>query len=152
MYRYINLNLNSNQNSLNINKKPQKTTPISLLSGGKSFFVKVKSNQIATNYIDKNNKIKNGQFQKNSNTFITKEKKNKSLNKYLNNSQPKTIFLFNPNNSLEYKKINNNNKSLNNLVKQDNLSHKKGIYSFSSMNYREKINNKSINSSSIRKK
>ena len=59
MYRYISLNPNSNQNSLNINKKPQKTTPISLLSGGNSFFVKVKSNQIATNYNDKNNKVKN---------------------------------------------------------------------------------------------
>ena len=44
-----------------------------------------------------------------------------------------------------------NNKSLNNQIKQDISSHKKGIYSFSYLNYREKANNKSINSSSIRK-
>ena len=107
MYRYISLNPNSNQNSLNINKKPQKTTPISLLSGGNSFFVKVKSNQIATllsggnslfdkvksnqiatNYNDKNNKVKNKPFQKINNTYLTKESQNKSLSKYLNNSQP----------------------------------------------------------------
>ena len=150
MYRYISLNPNSNQNSLNINKKPQKTTPISLLSGGNSFFVKIKSNQIATNYNDKNNKVKNKPFQKINNTYLTKESQNKSISKYLNNSQPKTIFLFNSNNSLEYKKI-SNNKSLNNQIKQDISSHKKGIYSFSSLNYREKANNKSINSSSIRK-
>ena len=88
MFCFISLNLNSNQNSLNINEKPQKTTPISLLSGGNSLFDKVKSNQIATNYNDKNNKVKNKPFQKINNTYLTKESQNKSLSKYLNNSQP----------------------------------------------------------------
>ena len=108
MYRYISLNLNSNPNSLNINKKTQKTTPISLLSGGNSFFVKVKSNQIATNYNDKNNKIKPNAYQKINNTYYQKENrdKDKSLNKYLNNSQPKVSFLFNVNNSINHRKIN----------------------------------------------
>ena len=45
MYRYVNINLGSKEKSSNINKKLQKTTPISLISGGDSFFVKVKSNQ-----------------------------------------------------------------------------------------------------------
>ena len=155
MYRYISLNLNSNPNSLNINKKTQKTTPISLLSGGNSFFVKVKSNQIATNYNDKNNKIKPNAYQKINNTYYQKENrdKDKSLNKYLNNSQPKVSFLFNVNNSINHRKINNNisnNKSLINKTKQEIYTHNRGIYSFTSTKNNDKLNNKSINSSSLR--
>ena len=156
MYRYIKLNLNSNPNSLNINKKPQKTTPISLISGGNSFFVKVKSNQIATNYNDKNNKLKPNVYQKINNTYFPKENKNKdkSLNKYLNNSQPKVSFLFSINNTVNQRKINNinnnNNRSLINKTKQEIYTHNRGIYSFTSNKINDKINNKSINSSSLR--
>ena len=157
MYRYINLNLNSNPNSLNINKKPQKTKPISLLSGGNSFFVKVKSNQIATNYNDKNNKLKPNFYHKiSNNTYIAKENKSidKSLTKYLNNSQPKVSFLFSMNNTMNQRKLNNNNtsnnKSLINRTKQEIFTHNKGIYSFTSNKINDKLNNKSINQSSLR--
>ena len=156
MYRYINLNLNSNPNSLNINKKPQKTTPISLISGGNSFFVKVKSNQIAANYNDKNNKLKPNLYHKINNTYISKENKtnDKSLNKYLNNSQPKVSFLFAMNNTMNQRKINNNNtsnnKSLINKTKQEIYTHNRGLYSFTSNKINDKLNNKSINQSSIR--
>ena len=155
MYRYINLNLNPNPNSLNINKKPQKTKPISLLSGGNSFFVKVKSNQIATNYNDKNNKLKPSIYHKINNTYISKENKNndKSLNKYLNNSQPKVSFLFTVNYTINQRKMNNNtnnNKSLISKTKQEIYTHNRGIYSFTSNKINDKINNKSINQSSLR--
>ena len=152
MYRYISLNPNSNQNSLNINRKPPKANPISLLSGKNSFFVKVKSNQIATNYNDKSNKLKNNINQKNNYTYFAKENKDKSLTKYLNNSQPKVSLLFKENNSIEQiKSKNKNNNSLINRRKQDIYSHNKGIYSFTSSNYNGKINNNSINLISVRK-
>ena len=151
MYRYISLNLNSNPNSLNINKKQQKTTPISLLSGGNSFFVKIKSNQIATNYIDKNIKIKSNPYPKINNTYFVKESKDKLLNRYLNNSQPKVSFHFNINSSLEQRKTKVNSKSLINKTKPEILTHNKGIYSFTSIRYNGKLNNNSINSTSNRK-
>ena len=156
MYRYVGLNQNSNLNSLNINKKPQKAAPISLLSGDNSFFVKIKSNQIASNYNDKNNKVKPNTFQKINNTYFPKDSKNKSLNKYLNNSQPKVSFLFKVNNSIEHRKVNNNNnisnnKSLINKTNQEIYTHNKGIYSFTSLKNNDKFNNKSINSTSIKK-
>ena len=151
MYRYISLNPNSNQNSLNVNRKATKANPISLLSGRNSFFVKVKSNQIASNYNDKNRKIKNNAYQKNNNTFFAKENKDKSLIKYLNNSQPKVTFLFKVNNSIEKGKNKNNNISLINRTNHDILTHNKGIYSFTSTNYNTKLNNNSINSISFRK-
>jgi len=152
MYRYISLNPNSNQNSLNINRKAPKANPISLLSGKNSFFVKVKSNQIATNYNDKSNKLKNNIHQKNNYTYFAKENKDKSLTKYLNNSQPKVSLLFKENNSIEQiKSKNKNNNSLINRRKQDIHSHNKGIYSFTSPNYNGKINNNSINLISVRK-
>ena len=155
MYRYIGLNQNLNINSLNINKKPQKAAPISLLSGDNSFFVKVKSNQIASNYNDKNNKVKPNTFQKINNTYFPRDSKNKSLNKYLNNSQPKVSFLFTVNNSIEHRKVNNNNnisnnKSLINKTNQEIYTHNKGIYSFTSLKNNDKFNNKSINSTSLK--
>ena len=57
MFRYMTLNTDSNTNNQSISKKVQKTVPISLLSGGNSFFVKIKSNQIASNYNDTSNKF-----------------------------------------------------------------------------------------------
>ena len=155
MYRYIGLNQNSNLNSLNKNKKPPKAAPISLLSGDNSFFVKVKSNQIAANYNDKNNKLKPNSFHKMNNTYFTKDSKNKPLNKYLNNSQPKVSFLFAINNSVEHRKSNNNNnisnnKSLINKTNQEIYTHNKGIYSFTSLKNNDKFNNKSINSTSLK--
>ena len=150
MYRYISINHNSNHNSLNVNKKPQKTKPISLLSGGNSFFIKVKSNQIATNYNDKSIKSKQNAYQKiSSNTYFQKESKGKTLKKYLNNSQPKVSFLFTVNNSLDYLNQNNIYKSLINKTKPEINTHTKGIYSFTSLPNKGKQNNKSINSSSM---
>ena len=155
MYRYINVNLNSNPNSQNVRKKPQKSTPISLLSGGNSFFVKVKSNQIATNYIDKNNNIKQNNVHKVNNTYFSKENKDKSLKKNINNTQTKNYLNYNKNNSINYRKIkninnsNNNNKSLNNKSKQESFTHNKGLYSFTSGISNEKVYHKNINSSSI---
>ena len=152
MYRYISINLNSNPNSMNLNKKPQKAAPISLLSGGKSFFLKVKSNQIATNYNDKNNKPKPNNYQNiNKNNFYQKESKDISLNKYLNNSQPKVSFLFAINNSLDYRKPKNIYKSLINKTKPEINKHTKGLYSFTSIQNKDKQNNKSIQSSSMRR-
>lgn len=155
MYRYINVNLNSNPNSQNVRKKPLKSTPISLLSGGNSFFVKVKSNQIATNYIDKNNNIKQNNVHKVNNTYFSKENKDKSLKKNINNTQTKNYLNYNKNNSINYRKIkninnsNNNNKSLNNKSKQESFTHNKGLYSFTSGISNEKVYHKNINSSSI---
>ena len=155
MYRYINVNLNSNPNSQNVRKKPQKSTPISLLSGGNSFFVKVKSNQIATNYIDKNINIKQNNVHKVNNTYFSKENKDKSLKKNINNTQTKNYLNYNKNNSINYRKIkninnsNNNNKSLNNKSKQESFTHNKGLYSFTSGISNEKVYHKNINSSSI---
>ena len=152
MYRYINVNLNSNPNSQNVRKKPLKSTPISLLSGGNSFFVKVKSNQIATNYIDKNNNIKQNNVHKVNNTYFSKENKDKSLKKNINNTQTKNYLNYNKNNSINYRKIkninnsNNNNKSLNNKSKQESFTHNKGLYSFTSGISNEKVYHKNINS------
>ena len=155
MYRYVNINLGSKEKSSNINKKLQKTTPISLISGGDSFFVKVKSNQIASSYNDRGNKLKQKIPDKITKTYLIKDDKNDTYNKYLNNSQNKNSLIFTVNNSLEYKKpknnVNKNNKKpLNNKTKLEIYTHNKKIYSFPSIKNIEKLNNKSINSSSLR--
>ena len=147
MLRYVTLNSSSNANPQIVNKKSQKTVPISLLSGGNSFFVKIKSNQIASNYNDTSNKLKPNTLQKINS--INYNKDNKSYNKYLNNSQQKNSFIFAVNNSIE---INGKNpkKSIVNKSKQDLFNHNKGIYSFTSMKHKDNMNNKTINSSSSR--
>ena len=149
MFRYINLNSSSNENPQEINKKNQKTVPISLLSGGNSFFVKIKSNQIASNYNETGNRIKPYPNQKENNTYFDKDNKNKSYNKYLNNPQ-KNSYVFTVNNSIEYNTNHkNNNKSIINKSKPD-LLNKNGIYSFTTNRKNGITNDKSINSSSYR--
>ena len=149
MFRYINLNSSSNENPQAINKKNQKTVPISLLSGGNSFFVKIKSNQIASNYNETGNRIKPYPIQKENNTYFDKDNKNKSYNKYLNNRQ-KNSYVFTVNNSIEYNTNHkNNNKSIINKSKPDLLNHN-GIYSFTISKQNDINNNKCINSSSYR--
>ena len=155
MYRFIHINLETKENTLPKNKKIQKTTPISLLSGGESFFVKVKSNQIATNYNGRGNKIKQNIPDKITKTYIVKEDKSETFSKYLSNSQNKKSFNFTVNISIDNKKVKNNNniiskKSVNNKTRQDIYTHSKEIYSFPSFKYNEKLNNKSINSYSLR--
>ena len=113
MIRYVNLNSCSVNNNQQLNKKNTKTVPISLLSGGNSFFVKIKSNQIASNYNDTSNKIKPNPFQKIKNTYFQKDNKNKSFNKYLNNTQHKNSYIFAVNNSIEYT---NNNINLSSFI------------------------------------
>ena len=148
MIRYDTLDSSSNINPQMLNKKNQKTVPISLLSGGNSFFVKIKSNNIASNYNDTGNKIKPYPLQKINNIYYKKEDNNKTYNKYLNNSQPKNSFLFTVNNSIEY---NNTKNSVINKTKQDSSNHYKDIYSSSSIrNNNDNINNKSIYSNSFR--
>ena len=95
MFRYVAINSDSNTNSQAFNKKNQKTLPISLLSGGNSFFVKIKSNQIASNYNDTSNKIKPALQQKINTSYFHKENKNKSYNKCIINSQQKNSYIFN---------------------------------------------------------
>jgi len=148
MFRYVTLNSTTNENTQQQNKKNQKTVPISLLSGGNTFFVKIKSNQIASNYNDTGNKIKPNTIQKINNTYFQKEiNKNKSYNKYLNNSQQKNSFVYVVNNSIEY----NNNNTIVNKSKQDLFNHNKGIYSFTSVKHNDNSkNNKTINSTSLR--
>ena len=149
MFRYINLNSSSNENPQAINKKNQKTVPISLLSGGNSFFVKIKSNQIASNYNETGNRIKPYPIQKENNTYFDKDNKNKSYNKYLNNPQ-KNSYVFTVNNSIEYNPNHkNNNKSIINKSKPDLLNNN-GIYSFTISKQNDLTNNKCINSSSYR--
>ena len=149
MFRYINLNSSSNENPQAINKKNQKTVPISLLSGGNSFFVKIKSNQIASNYNETGNRIKPYPIQKENNTYLDKDNKDKSYNKYLNNRQ-KNSYVFTVNNSIEYNTNNkNNSKSIINKSKPDLLNHN-GIYSFTISKQNDINNNKCINSSSYR--
>ena len=149
MFRYVTLNSISNTNPQPLSKKNPKTVPISLLSGGNSFFVKIKSNQIASNYHDTSNKIKPNSLQKISNINYHNDNKNKSYNKCLNNSQHKNSYVFAVNNSIEYNnKI--TKKSLVNKSKQDLFNHNKGIYSFTSMKHNDNINNKTINSTSSR--
>lgn len=149
MFRYVNLNSDSNTNSQPINKKNQKALPISLLSGGNTFFVKIKSSQIASNYNDTSNKIKPTLQQKINSTYFNKDNKNKSYNKYLINSQNKN-YIFRINNSIEYNtNTNNTKKSIVNKSKQDLFN--KGIYSFTSMKHNDSKNNKtSININSFR--
>ena len=150
MIRYVTLNSGSINNNQTLNKKNIKTVPISLLSGGNSFFVKIKSNQIASNYNDTSNKIKPNPLQKIKNTYFQKDNKNKSFNKYLNNTQQKNSYIFAVNNSIEYANNNNNKKALINKSKQDLLNHNKGIYSFTSIKHNENMNNKTLNSTSFR--
>ena len=149
MFRYVTLNSGSSPNPQPINKKNQKTIPISLLSGGNSFFVKVKSNQIASNYNDTSNKIKPNPLQKINNTYFQKENKNKSYNKHLNNTQQKNSYMLGVNNSIEYSKK-NPKKSLVNISKQDLFNHKKGIYTLTSMKHNDNMNNKTLNTTSLR--
>ena len=152
------LNSTENNNTQPVAKKNQKTVPISLLSGGKTFFVKIKSNKIASNYNDTGNKIKPNGTQKINNTYCPNENKNKSINKYLNNSQQKNSLVYAVNNSIEYNT--NTNKAKNSLInksKQDFFNHNKGIYSFTTMKHNNdanitlnnKNNNKTINSISL---
>jgi len=149
MFRYINLNSSSNENPQAISKKNQKTVPISLLSGGNSFFVKIKSNQIASNYNETGNRIKPYPIQKENNTYLEKENKNKSYNKYLNKQQ-KNSYVFTVNNSIEYNTNHrNDNKSIINKSKPDLLNNN-GIYSFTTNKHNDITNNKNINSSSYR--
>ena len=150
MIRYVNLNSCSVNKNQQLNKKNTKAVPISLLSGGNSFFVKIKSNQIASNYNDTSNKIKPNPFQKIKNTYFQKDNKNKSFNKYLNNTQHKNSYIFAVNNSIEYTNNNNNKKALINKSKQDLFNHNKGIYSFTSIKHNENMNNKTLNSTSFR--
>jgi hypothetical protein len=149
MFRYINLNSSSNENPQSISKKNQKTVPISLLSGGNSFFVKIKSSQIASNYNETGNRIKPYPIQKENNTYLEKDNKNKSYNKYLNNHQ-KNSYVFTVNNSIEYNTNHkNNNKSIIHKSKPDLLNPNE-IYSFTTNKHNDINNNKSINSSSYR--
>ena len=148
MFRYVTLDSSSSNNHHILNKKNQKTVPISLLSGGNSFFVKIKSNNIASNYKDIINKIKPYPLQKINNIYYQKEDNNKTYNKYLNNSQPKNSFFFTVNNSIEY---NNTKNSVINKTKQDSAYNNKDIYSSTSIkNNNHNTNNRSINSNSFR--
>ena len=153
MFRYMTLNSDSNTNNQPISKKVQKAVPISLLSGGNSFFVKIKSNQIASNYNDTSNKfskLKQNTLQEINYTYFQKDNKNKSHNKYLNNTQQKSLYTFGINNSIEYNN-DSKKKSIINKSKQDLLNHIKGIYSFTSTKHNnDNMNNKTINSSSLR--
>ena len=150
MFRYVTLNSDSNTNNQSISKKVQKTVPISLLSGGNSFFVKIKSNQIASNYNDTSNKLKPNSLQKINYTYFQKDNKNKSNNKYLNNTQQKSSYIFGINNSIEYNN-DSKKKSIINKSKQDLVNHIKGIYSFTSVKHNnDNMNNKTINSTSFR--
>ena len=153
MFRYMTLNSDSNTNNQPISKKVQKAVPISLLSGGNSFFVKIKSNQIASNYNDTSNKfskLKQNSLQEINYTYFQKDNKNKSHNKYLNNTQQKSLYTFGINNSIEYNN-DSKKKSIINKSKQDLLNHIKGIYSFTSTKHNnDNMNNKTINSSSLR--
>ena len=151
MFRYVAINSDSNTNSQAFNKKNQKTLPISLLSGGNSFFVKIKSNQIASNYNDTSNKIKPALQQKINTSYFHKENKNKSYNKCIINSQQKNSYIFKNNNSIDYNYNINIKKSIVNKSKQDLFNHNKGIYSFTSMINNDINNNKStINTDSFR--
>jgi len=151
MLNYI-LNSSLDENPQIMIKKNQKTVPISLLSGGNAFFVKIKSNQIASNYNNAGNKIKPYPIQKENNTFYQKDK-NKSYSKiFMNNSQQKNLYISTLNNTIEYNyhsnRSNRNTKlSLIHKSKQDLFMHKKGIFSFNSNRQNDKTN-KIINSSS----
>ena len=151
MLNYI-LNSSLDEKPQIIIKKNQKTVPISLLSGGNTFFVKIKSNQIASNYNNAGSKIKPYPIQKENNTFFQKDK-NKSYSKiFMNNSQQKNLYNSTLNNTIEYnyhtnRSNHNANLSLIHKSKQDLLRHKKGILSFNSNRQNENIN-KIINSSS----
>ena len=149
MFRYVTFNSDSSTSTQPINKKIQKTVPISLLSGGNSFFVKIKSNQIASNYNDTSNRMKPNSLQKINYTYFQKNRKNKSQNNYLNNTQQKSSYLFTVNNSIEYNKDNTKQSTIN-KSKQDLFNHNKGIYSFTSMKHNDNMNNKTINSTSFR--
>ena len=144
MLRYTTITSGNRKNSKPQNKKTTKTVPISLLSGGSSFFIKVKSNQVATNYNDTNNKIK--QNTRLNNTYFQKENKSISYNKYLNNSQQKNTYIFCSNNNNE-----NNKSTLVHKPKQSLLSHNKGVYSFVPVKNNNNYGlNKNLNSTSLR--
>ena len=162
MYRYVTHNSTANENTQPMTKKNQKTVPISLLSGGNSFFVKIKSNQLASNYNDTGNKIKPNATQKINNTYFQKDNKNKSYNKYLNNSQQKNSLVYAVNNSIEYNTNTNTNNTKNTIInksKQDLFNHNKDIYSFTSIKHNndsnvngnnKNNNNRTINTISLR--
>ena len=146
------LNSSLGENPQIIIKKNQKAIPISLLSGGNAFFVKIKSNQIASNYNNAGSKIKPYPIQKESNIFFQKDK-NKSYNKiFINNSQQKNLYTSTLNNTIDYNyssnRSNRNTKlSLIYKSKQDLFTYNKGIFSFNSNRQNDKTN-KIINSSS----
>jgi len=151
MLNYI-LNTSLDENPQTTINKNQKAAPISLLSGGNTFFIKIKSNQIASNYNNAGSKIKPYSIPKENNTFFQKEK-NKSYNKiFMNNSQQKSLYFSALNNTIDFNyhsnRRNYNTKlSLIHKSKQDLFRHKKGIFSFKSNRQNDKINT-IINSSS----
>ena len=151
MLNYI-LNSSLDENPQIMIKKNQKPVPVSLLPRENAFFIKIKSNQIASNYNNLGSKIKPYPIQKENNTFLQKDK-NKSYSKiFMSNSQLKNLYTSILNNSFEYNcpsnRSNGNTKfSLIHKSKHDLLRHKKGIFSFNSNRQNEK-NNNIINSSS----
>ena len=151
MLNYI-LNSSLDENPQIMIKKNQKQVPVSLLPRENAFFIKIKSNQIASNYNNLGSKIKPYPIQKENNTFLQKDK-NKSYSKiFMSNSQLKNLYTSILNNSFEYNchsnRSNRNTKlSLIHKSKQDLFTYNKGIFSFNSNRQNDKTN-KIINSSS----
>ena len=87
--------VNKKRNSINYSTKRKKCTPLSLITGTQTIFLKTKTNKISSNYIDISNKIKTNQYlQKNSIlNRISKEKKTfmKIINKSNSNNNNKEL-------------------------------------------------------------
>lgn len=151
MNRYTTINSNSITKNRTINKKATKAIPISLVSGGNSFFIKIKFNQVASNYIDSNNLSKPYPTSKNSNTCYQKIIQNITYNRNLNATQQKNSLIFTIDKSSDYK----NQRENEDLNKENNLlynAYNNEFYSFTTgkNNNVKTINNRDKFSSSLR--